>query len=227
MFRAPAIELAIWLNQYRAGQITKSDARNACETITDNEILLVQDDVIDWTAFLAKYVQSSALLPIACALPTAGNSFGIPHYALREFDLSAGLVVIENEMILGRDLKRNWVVNEVSCNLIPAHLASSRLTLLDLISEAEDELAALHLFGDRTSIDDELFKLRPLHLPPGLPTKVKQDLELAERIWLVTQYALKESEALASPSGDRRRIELLTSLSRISLELMAAASSVS
>lgn len=230
MFRQPAIELTIWLNQFRTGQITKSDARNACETITENELILHGEQVLPWTElleleiFLAPKSKPNEL-PFICALPIPGLTFGLSQPALAQIDPSAGVVLLSPELILASDHQANWCLMRSQNGFSTPNVRALRTELLDLVAESATELAALNLLGDREAIDEQLFKLRPVHLPPGLSTKTKQDLELAERIWLVTEYAFKSSTSVASPSNDQKRVALLTQLNRLSLEFLAAASS--
>ena len=80
--------------------------------------------------------------------------------------------------------------------------------------------------GHRNEVEQSLHQLKPIHLPPALPNRAKVDLELAQRIWLIAQFGITDSQVHASPSKDDVRVATLQQLRTAALELMAASTAV-
>ena len=73
-------------------------------------------------------------------------------------------------------------------------------------------LAASDLLGDETEVITALDQFRSLHMPPSLSKRSADALELAAKIKIIARGALLNTNAVHSPSVDRKRIEVLEEL---------------
>jgi hypothetical protein len=226
MERPAAIELALWLNQFRQGNITHTDACNAAETITESLTVLKNGQELGWPAVTEKV--AAAATPIYAILPLPGNPYGLSVQTLSEIDPAKGVLALSHNLVLAwtPELK-TWNVLTIQMPPVFLELKAARLHLQELIDESTQVLSSLDLHGDRDPIDEELYELRAIYLPPALSERIKTDLERAERIWLICQYGINESIAHGSPSSDALKVQTLNQLKTAALELMAACSSFS
>lgn len=223
MERAASIELAIWINQYRIGKITLTDAVNAAETITDALELNLDGEEVSWLEAINSV--SNLVTPTYALLPNPGNTYGLSHELIRQLDLTAGVLALSPYQFLGQNAgSSKWTSFKIPNPLAVLDPRIARQTLFDLTQTATIELNRLELHGNRNPVEKDLSELRAIHLPPALSSRVKNDLEFAERIWIISQYGIDDAVAHASPSSDKRKIETLNQLKTAALELMAASS---
>lgn len=216
-----SIEMAIWLNQFKSGMISATDATNALETITESVGFKESGEICSWAKLVSEIPDSQ--VPVYARLPTPGNTYGLDSTTLARFDLNYGVIALNKNQILGFDRNTQfWELIQMQNTLVAPDPKFARTQLQDLIQEAATELASFELAGDRKNIEQVLHQLRPIHLPPALPNRVSQDLALAQRIWLIAEYGITDAQAHGSPSLDQRRIATLRQLKLAALELMAA-----
>lgn len=223
MERAASIELAIWINQYRIGKITLTDAVNAAETITDALELNLGGEEVSWLE--AIHSVSNQVTPAYALLPNPGKTNGLSHELIRQLDLTAGVLALSPYLFLGQKADSSkWTSFKIPNPLAVLDPRIARQTLFDLTQTATTQLSQLELHGNRNPVEKGLSELRAIHLPPALSSRVKNDLEFAERIWIISQYGIDDAVAHSSPSSDKRKIETLNQLKTAALELMAASS---
>ena len=219
------VVLAIWLNAARTGSVSLTDAANACETLIDQlgyELASepVAPKMYPMIDLVSLAVASST--PVTVALPVFGDPSGVPAHVLPQIDPDCGLVAVTSNLLLARSTTGRWLVIETLHNIAFADLNHARTALNETISHATEFLANADLIGDSTEVEDELRNFRLLHLPPSMPSRNSSALELAVRIRIVANMAVQRSMAMASPSTDRKRIEVLQTLDRAARELLQA-----
>ncbi|MEY4311526.1 MAG: hypothetical protein RLZZ571_296 [Actinomycetota bacterium] len=221
-----AIELAIWLNQYRVGAISMTDAINAAETISNVTEVHNASEPVSWSKLIRNMPFSA--VPYYAILPTPGNTFGLDAKVHQSFDLAEGVCVLSQNVVLGQVYAQNpsWKITRIEKPLIVPDPRIARAQLNALIETAAAQLSAIDVTGDREDVDQSLHQLKPIHLPPALPNRAKVDLELAQRIWLIAQFGISDSQVHASPSSDDVRVQTLQQLRTAALELMAASTAV-
>ena len=210
-----AIELAIWLNQFRSGLISRSDVLNALETVTQNTS-------VDWVQVIDHVAKSEQ--PCFALLPIPGLTYGLPAQVLKQINSESGVCIINGKTVLSQSLSKDatWQLFEVPHLIAPPEPKEARISFQQLLDESVTELAAMQAQGDRTSAEHKLEKLKLTHLPPALPSRVKNDLDLAQRIWLITEVGAQESQVFHSPSLDDRKIHQLRKLKIAAINLMSA-----
>lgn len=222
-----AVILALWLNAARSGLVSATDAANACESLTDQMGYELASEPIHPKMYPMLDLVSRALastVPITVALPVFGDPAGVPAHVLSQVDPECGLVAITETLLLARSASGNWLVFDTPHNIAFHDLNHARMQLNESISAATEFLAGAQLVGDSTELEEELRNFRLLHLPPSLQTRNVATLELAARIRIVANNAMQSSMAIASPSKDRKRIEMLQTLDRQARELLQAVS---
>lgn len=229
MDRPPAIEIAVWLNQFRRGHLSASDTANALEYLTDSLVFSQGDDLKSWADLVRNLPATET--PFFAVLPVPGNTYGLSSDLLRSIDPDLGVVVLGSNLILAVGWKTespdsHW--NLIQIQIQPSFLDASavRRHFLELLDRSAKLLASLDLHADRKTIDAELDKLRPIYLPPLVNRKSLSDLDLATRIWVIADHGLIAANSFESPSKDQLRIAALTNLKSSALELMAATSTV-
>jgi len=222
-----AVILALWLNAARSGFVSATDAANACETLADQLGYELASEPIHPKMYPMLDIVSRALVsdvPVTVALPVFGDPAGVPAHVLSQVDAQCGLVAIDETLLLACNAAGSWLVFETSHNVAFHDLNHARRQLNESISQATEFLASAALIGDSAEVEEELRNFRLLHLPPSLATRNQQALELAARIRIVANNAIQSSIAIASPSNDRKRIEMLQTLDRQARELLQAVS---
>jgi hypothetical protein len=225
MDRPAAVEVAIWLNQFQSGSITLSDAVNALETITEVTSVTIEDQRSSWPEFIDRYLNFGQ--PVFAVLPLPGYPAGIPYELLRVSESSAGFISLANRRVLhlvAAAKSSFWQVSEIQLPLANPDLRFARNNLLAEIGLSADLLANFELQGERQDLDLLLNQLRPIYLPAGVSKKLREDLELAEKIWLICEFAALRAEAVASPSKERLKVGTLLELKYLACELMSASS---
>lgn len=221
-----AVILALWLNAARSGLVSATDAANACETLADQMGYELASEPIHPAMYPMQDLVARALasaVPVTVALPVFGDPAGVPAHVLSQVDLDCGLVAINETLLLARSATGNWLVFETPHNIAFRDMNHARMQLNESILLATEFLASAHLIGDSTEVEQELQNFRLLHLPPSLQSRNLAALELAARIRIVANNAMQTSMAIASPSNDRKRIEMLQTLDRQARELLQAA----
>lgn len=210
-----SVELAIWLNQFRSGLISRSDVRNAAETITE-------DTAFDWQNLIDQVALSQQ--PCFALLPIPGWTYGLPSQILSQIDVSLGVCVFAGQNLLARlnDKKLAWQTFESTHQIVPPEPKAARLRFTALLEESVAQLARMDAQGDRAVVERQLTHLKVSHLPPALPSRVKSDLDSAQRIWLITEIGAQESKVIHSPSLDEQRFEQLRKLRISAINLMSA-----
>jgi hypothetical protein len=211
-----AVILALWLNAARSGFVSATDAANACETLADQLVYELASEPIHPKMYPMLDLVSRAMVstaPVTVALPVFGDPAGVPANVLAQVDPGSGVVAIDETLLLARSTTRSWLVFEGSHNV----------AFHDL-NQATEFLASASLIGNSAEVEEELRNFRLLHLPPSLASRTQAALELAARIRIVANNAMQSSMAVASPSNDRKRLEVLQTLDRQARELLQAVS---
>lgn len=222
-----AVLIALWLNAARSGSVSATDAANACETLIDQlGYELAIEPIAPATYPMLDLVSLSMTgnVPVTVALPVFGDPAGVPAQLLSQVETDCGLVAITKNKLLARSTSGSWRVFETAHSIAFQDLNHARTQFYETLSQATQLLAAADLVGDSAAIEEELRNFKLLHLPPSLPSRNVEALENAVRIRIVANMAMQSTMAVASPSNDRKRIEILKTLDRQARELLQAVS---
>ena len=222
-----AVLLALWLNAARSGSVSATDAANACETLIDQLGYELAIEPIAPATYPMHDLVSLAMtsnVPVTVALPVFGDPAGVPAQVLSQVETDCGLVAITKNILLARSTSGSWRVFETAHSIVFQDLNHARTQFYETLSHATQFLAAADLVGDSAAIEEELRNFKLLHLPPNLPSRNVEALENAARIRIVANMAMQSTMAVASPSNDRKRIEILKTLDRQARELLQAVS---
>jgi hypothetical protein len=211
----PAVLLGLWINAAQTGSISQTGSANAIEVITNQANFGTdthgQDSEISSWLELVKVACASST-PVAVGLPTEGNPAGLPREVLADLDWNCGAVAINPRLLLRRNLVGIWVLSIVE-NTVPHYdLNQARRNLTEYVAVATTQLAASDLVGDETEVSRLLEAFQSMHLPPHLSKRSTDALESAAKIMIVARGAMSHSNALHSPSIDRRRLKTLAEL---------------
>ena len=222
-----AVLIALWLNAARSGSVSATDAANACETLIDQLGYELAIEPIAPATYPMLDLVSLAMtgnVPVTVALPVFGDPAGVPAQVLSQVETDCGLVAITKNILLARSTSGSWRVFETAHSVAFQDLNHARTQFYETLSQATQFLAAADLVGDSAAIEEELRNFKLLHLPPSLPSRDVEALENAVRIKIVANMAMQSTMAVASPSNDRKRIEILKTLDRQARELLQAIS---
>ena len=222
-----AVLIALWLNAARSGSVSATDAANACETFIDQLGYELAIEPIAPATYPMHDLVSLAMtgnVPVTVALPVFGDPAGVPAQVLSQVETECGLVAITKNILLARSTSGSWRVFETAHSIVFQDLNHARTQFYETLSHATQFLAAADLVGDSAAIEEELRNFKLLHLPPNLPSRNVEALENAARIRIVANMAMQSTMAVASPSNDRKRIEILKTLDRQARELLQAVS---
>ena len=222
-----AVLIALWLNAARSGSVSATDAANACETLIDQLGYELAIEPIAPATYPMHDLVSLAMtsnVPVTVALPVFGDPAGVPAQVLSQVETDCGLVAITKNILLARSTSGSWRVFETAHSIAFQDLNHARTQFYETLSQATQFLAAADLVGDSAAIEEELRNFKLLHLPPSLPSRNVEALENAARIRIVANMAMQSTMAVASPSNDRKRIEILKTLDRQARELLQAVS---
>ena len=222
-----AVLIALWLNAARSGSVSATDAANACETLIDQLGYELAIEPIAPATYPMLDLVSLAMtgnVPVTVALPVFGDPAGVPAQVLSQVETDCGLVAITKNMLLARSISGSWRVFETAHSIAFHDLNHARTQFYETLTQATQLLAAADLVGDSAAIAEELRNFKLLHLPPSLPSRNVEALENAARIRIVANMAMQSTMAVASPSNDRKRIEILKTLDRQARELLQAVS---
>lgn len=222
-----AVLLALWLNAARSRSVSATDAANACETLIDQlgyELAIEPIAPATYPMLDLVSLAVSSNVPVTVALPVFGDPAGVPAHVLSQVEMECGLVAITNNTLLARSTSDSWRVFETPHSIAFQDLNHARTQFYETLSQATQFLAAADLVGDSAAIEEELRNFKLLHLPPSLLSRNAEALENAARIRIVANMAMQSTMAVASPSNDRKRIEILKTLDRQARELLQAIS---
>jgi len=199
----PAVVLGLWLNAVRTGAVSATDTANALETISGQ--INLKDST--WVELVDVVKQASE--PVAVALPVEGDPAGVTVGVLKQIVRASGVVAIDTNLLLCQSPESGWTLISEANNVLHHDLSQTRRSLTDQIAIAANRLSASELVGDESEIIDALDSFRALHLPPHLSKRSTDALELAARVMIIARGAIENTNALHSPSIDRRRVEEL------------------
>jgi len=222
-----AVLIALWLNAARSGSVSATDAANACETLIDQLGYELAIEPIAPATYPMHDLVSLAMtsnVPVTVSLPVFGDPAGVPAHVLSQVETDYGLVAITKNILLARSTSGRWQVFETLHSIAFQDLNHARTQFYATLSQATQFLAAADLVGDSAAIEEELRNFKLLHLPPSLLSRNVEALENAARIRIVANMAMQSTMAVASPSNDRKRIEILKTLDRQARELLQAVS---
>jgi hypothetical protein len=197
----PAVVLGLWLNAARTGAVSTTDAANALETISGQ--INIKDST--WAEIVNVVKQVSE--PVAVALPVDGDPAGVAMGTLKQIVRESGVLAIDTQLLLCQSPEFGWTLMSEPNNVMHYDLSQTRRSLTDQIAIAANRLTASELVGDETAIIDALDSFRALHLPPHLSKRSTDALELAARVMIIARGAIQSTNALHSPSIDRRRVQ--------------------
>ena len=225
LWAPPAVIIALWINSARKSAVTTTDAINALETIvaeTNSAISLVAELGTELSGGQVARLGLSAPDPVSVGLPIPGDPAGVPATILSQIEASAGVVALDREHLLVQHREIGWQIVATPHAIAHHDFNFAKTQLTSAIAEAANFLSQSDLVGDHSRISESLQKFRTMHLPPSLNQKHVESLELAARIHIVATGAIADSQAMASPSQDRMRIEVLRNLERDCLQLLQA-----
>ena len=199
----PAVVLGLWLNAVRTGAVSATDTANALETISGQ--INLKDST--WVELVDVVKQASE--PVAVALPVEGDPAGVTVGVLKQIVRASGVVAIDTNLLLCQSPESGWTLMSEPNNVMHYDLSQTRRSLTDQIAIAANRLSASELVGDETEVINALDSFRALHLPPHLSKRSTDALELAARVMIIARGAIENTNALHSPSIDRRRLEEL------------------
>jgi hypothetical protein len=220
---APAIGIAAWLNAARLGEISKTDAANACETLTDAMIIQTASGGITWRTL----VEQMSLIPnpLTVVLPVPGDPCGVPQTTAVNLESGFGVVAIGNGLLLGKDSDGLIRLHSESHAVTQPDLIQLRGDLQSTLQDAAEKLTAADLIGQREVIDTQLEQFAFEHLPPTISGRVIAELNSAARLVLVASHAVTHSTAIHSPSLDAMRVKVLGEVRRAAEQVMCALAS--
>jgi len=221
--RPSALALTLWLNALRTGVITRSDAFNACETVTESNHVEYGQEQMSWDVVIGLVSELSN--PCLAVLPVPGDFGGVPKQVTFDMDLVIGVVAIGNDHLLYRNTARTWILCKQDHAIVPLDAGHSRRIFLEIISRATEVLSQHHFLGDRALIEAELEKHSPIHLPPHIAKRQLDAIDQATRVRVVALGALTNSFSASSPSTDRRKIEILNEIDTTARNLLSAIAS--
>ncbi|CAB4335918.1 unannotated protein [freshwater metagenome] len=225
LWAPPAVIIALWINSARKSAVTTTDAINALETIvaeTNSAISLVAELGTELSGGQVARLGLSAPDPVSVGLPIPGDPAGVPATILSQIEASAGVVALDREHLLVQHREIGWQIIATPHAIVHQDLNFAKTQLTSAIALAANFLSQSDLVGDHSKISESLQKFRTLHLPPNLNQKHVESLELAARVHIVATGAIADSEAVASPSQDRMRVQVLRNLERDCLQLLQA-----
>lgn len=219
--------MAIWSNQFRIGQISLSDMVNAAESITGLTSLQITDQTISWGDFFQDIGQSPN--PHFAILPSAGNFSGLHQTEIESFDLTQGLVIFGGNLVLGfsKTDDKNVAIRELDRQIPSPDPRAIRAALLDQVNYTEKLIASYQMGAARDEVEQTLNLLKVLRLPPALPTKTRNDLELSAKIIVIAQMGIDRTVVMDSPSNDSQKSAELKLLANLAAQLMAACTVIS
>ena len=211
----PAVVLGAWFNAALTGAVTATDAANAIETITDQIQLQAQNPHKDpatttWLELVRKIASSQT--PVAVGLPIEGDPAGVPNSLLKEIHREAGVIAFSREKLLVQNADGSWELVDEMNTVLHHNLSQTNRALLEQVAVSTKLLSASDLIGDEKEVITALDQFRSLHLPPSLSKRSADALELAAKIKIIARGALLNTNAVHSPSMDRKRIEVLEEL---------------
>jgi len=207
----PSVVLGLWLNASLNDSVSRTDAANAIETITDQVNISGEFSDIDSWLDLVQMVATSTT-PVAVGLPVDGDPAGVPTELLRTIQRESGVVAINRNLLLVLSRDGIWTLKPSPNTVLHHDLNQSRRILNEQVSISAGQLAASDLVGDDSQILEMLDEFRSLHLPPHLSTRSAEALESAARILIVARGAIESTAALHSPSVDKLRLQNLEEL---------------
>ncbi len=225
LWAPPAVIIALWINSARKNTVTTTDAINALETIiseTNSTSGVDRDFGTELNGGQVTHIGLSADDPVSVGLPIPGDPAGVPATLLAQIETSAGVVALDRDHLLVQLREVGWQIIATPHAIVHMDFNFAKTQLTSAISEAATYLSQSDLVGDHSRISESLQKFRTMHLPPSLNQKHVESLELAARIHIVATGAIADSQAMASPSQDRMRIEVLRNLERDCLQLLQA-----
>lgn len=223
VIQPPVLPMAIWLNAARNGQVSYTDAANACETITQSTSLNGCPSRNAWLG-LTQIVQESSQSCIA-TLPSPGDPAGLPIELLVRMQTDFGAIATGNSWVVYHDVEHGWSMHHTQHRVRQPDHAHSRKEFLSTLEQATAHLASADLVGDRKEIDLLLEQLDTIALPPSINSRQLDFLHQAIRVRIVSQAALTQAHIPSSPSADRRRIAVLQQVENCARNLMSAIAS--
>jgi hypothetical protein len=210
----PAVLLGLWLNAAQTGSVSKTDAANALEAITEQVDVQIVNNSVELESSWLELVRAvaSAAEPVAVGLPVPGDPAGVPVGVLATISVDSGVVAINRTQVLCQDSNAEWILMNETNNVLHYDLSQTRRSLMEQISESANQLAASDLVGDETEILAALESFRTLHIPPHVSKRSTEALELAARVNIIASGAIRSASALHSPSIDRQRVIILQNL---------------
>jgi len=221
--RPPVIALTLWLNAQRSGQVSATDAANACEFIAQTLELRSDNETTTWAAVVELAGQQQ--YPCIAVLPTNGDPRGLPATLLASIQLDSGALVIGQSHILYQDQNLIWTLHEQAHSVVQPDHSFSRRMFLEGLERATKTLTSADLIGDRSKVEAALDALMHTHLPPHVDQRLLISLDQATRVRVVTTTALNASLAPASRSTDNLRIATLQEIDVLARNLITAIAS--
>lgn len=211
----PAAVLGLWLNAARSGAVSATDAANAIEAVTQQIDIQLGDNPpgdkgSSWLGLVEVAIGASE--PAAIALPIDGDPAGVPAKVLSQISRDSGVVAIGSDLLLCKQSNESWILLAEPHKVLHYDLSQTRRILTAQIELATKFLSASELIGNESYILDALHSFRTLHLPPSLTKRSADSLELAARVIIIANGAIKSATAIHSPSIDQQKVQVLQNL---------------
>lgn len=223
LIQPPVIAMSLWLNAHRAGEISQTDAANACEVISQALNLQSGSTSTSWAAVVSQAAASAS--PCVAVIPTFGDPAGVPAKIMPSIATTRGVIGIGPDFLLYQDNSSTWQLHEVPHTITPPDQPYLRRQFLEGLERAVRTLGAADFMGDRNTIDDMLKDSAFAVMPPGTSERVLTQLDQATRVRIVAQVAMTESLAPASRSTDNLRLATLQEIDRLAIDLISALAS--
>jgi len=223
LIQPPVIAMSLWLNAHRSGEISQTDAANACEVIS--QALNVQSGATSttWNAVVSKAAASAS--PCVAVIPTFGNPAGVPAPLLPSIAATCGAIGIGPDYLLYQDTSSSWQLHEIPHAITPPDQPYLRRQFLEGLERAVKTLGAADFMGDRNTVDEILKDSSFATMPPGTSERILTQLDQATRVRIVAQVAMSGSLAPASRSTDNLRLATLQEIDRLAMDFISALAS--
>ena len=206
-----SIVISAWLNSWRNGDVTTTDAANAFEVATEELSVDIKGTEVTWLEFLGSLPRPTQLFSPALAIP--GDPCGLPVAFTTE-----GVALSPDALLAPTP---SWQVLNFRHTIIPIDFPTAGRLFHEALAQAAAVLNSLDTVGSREELDAALDSVSREPLPPTMESRRHDLLDRAQRIRLVTQRA--QFEIPSSRSQEAHAVAALRTLERATRFALAAA----
>jgi hypothetical protein len=202
-----SIVICAWLNAWRLGQVSDSDAANALETLTAQ---LVAGQAT-WVTVLSQIPRSHE--PFCPAVASPGDPNGLPDDS------------VDQAIALTRDLLlvhgNEWALRSGEHGVIPEGAAHAGRHLAQMVTDSTQLLESLATVGSRETLESTLLQMGRDTFPPAMAPRNRDLLDRAARLWLIARAA--QFSTPSSRSQEHVALSSLRDLERAARQALCAA----